>query len=527
MPAPRSDGQRPSLRGRSRVGDGASIAARIEAGPASASPLLTDLYELTMLRGYAVAGTFDLPAAFEYQFRHLPGGAAFAVFAGLEPLLDRLASLRFSQEELDWLSRSGLFEGSDLGRRLGSFRFRGDVDAAPEGEVVFPREPVLRIEAPLGEAQVVETLVLNALNHPSRVATAAARLRIAAGDGEVVEFGLRRAPPGDAALASSRAAFVGGCDSTSDVLAGRAYDIPLRGTMAHSWVMSFPDELQAFRAWAAAWPDRCLLLLDTYDTLQSGLPHAIQVFRELRDAGRPVRAAVRLDSGDLLHLSTEVDRELRRAGFPDPWIMASGDLDESLVDRLVRAGAPIRAWGVGTRLVTGGDDPAFPGIYKLAAVMGAGGRWEAKAKTTSDPAKATWPGRKEVWRYRDGEGIPLADVVGRAGEGGQEPARAVFHERDDPSRPSRLVGAEAAAPLLVPVMRGGVRVGPREPEVRIRARAMARIARLPPVLRALSGAPEYPVGLSPGLAREVLLGAWVARPDRGGPGDVGVEPEES
>ncbi|MBC7293465.1 MAG: nicotinate phosphoribosyltransferase, partial [Thermoleophilia bacterium] len=308
--------------------------------------LLTDFYQLTMMGGYWKTGRQDLVACFNYVFRALPPHNGFAVAAGLEQLLDLVENLRFNEQDLTYLAELGVFEDAFLDY-LRDFRPRCNIAAVPEGTVVFPNEPLLQVEGPLIEAQLLETAILNALNYQTLIATKAARIRLACGDDTLVEFGLRRAQGPDGGLSGSRAAYIGGADSTSNVLAGKVFGIPITGTHAHSWVMSFPSELEAFRAYAACYPNP-ILLVDTYDTLTSGLPNAVTVFKELRAAGRPVRAAVRLDSGDLARLSKAAYRMFTEAGFADPLIVASNELDEDLIVDLKRQGAPINSWGVGT-----------------------------------------------------------------------------------------------------------------------------------------------------------------------------------
>ena len=312
--------------------------------------LLTDYYQLTMMGGYWKTGRRDLRACFDYTFRDLPAHTGFAITAGLEQLLDTIENLRFTSQDLAYLSGLGTFDDGFL-EYLESFHPRCTIHAVPEGTVVFPHEPVLQIEGPLIEAQLLETVVLNTLNFQTLIATKAARIRLACGSDDLVEFGLRRAQGPDGGLSGSRAAYIGGADGSSNVLAGKLFGIPVRGTHAHSWVMSFDSELEAFRAYAACYPNP-ILLVDTYDTLTSGLPNAVTLFKELRAAGRPVRAAVRLDSGDLARLSKAAYRMFTEAGFPDPLIVASNELDEDLIADLKRQGARINSWGVGTHLIT-------------------------------------------------------------------------------------------------------------------------------------------------------------------------------
>ena len=468
--------------------------------------LLTDYYQLTMMGGYWKTGRNALTACFNYTFRELPPDNGFAITAGLEQLLDLVEGLRFSERDLAYLAGLGAFEKGFL-EYLRDFRPTCHIDAIPEGTVVFPHEPILQVEGPLIEAQLLETAVLNALNYQTLIATKAARIRLACGDDSLVEFGLRRAQGPDGGLSGSRAAYIGGTDSTSNVLAGKSYGIPVRGTHAHSWVMSFDDELAAFRAYADCYDDP-ILLVDTYDTLTSGLPNAVTVFKELRAAGKAARPAVRLDSGDLARLSKAAYRMFAEAGFPDPLIVASNELDEDLIADLKRQGARINTWGVGTHLITSSDHPALGGVYKLVAVREGDGDWEPRIKLSSNPAKMTDPGRKRVIRYYDGAGRPLADLIRLHDEAldaidAGQPAKPVpFAERQDLSFLRAVWDATRCEDLLQPVMRDGVRVTSSPPLEEVRARARAQVASLPEELRRLRNPEIYAVGLSPRLAAE-------------------------
>lgn len=468
--------------------------------------LLTDYYQLTMMGGYWKTGRRDLRACFNYTFRDLPPHNGFAIAAGLEQLLDQIENLRFNDQDLAYLSGLGAFDDAFLDY-LRSFRPQCSIHAVPEGTLVFPHEPVIQVEGPLIEAQLLETVVLNTLNFQTLIATKAARIRLACGNDDLVEFGLRRAQGPDGGLSGSRAAYIGGADSTSNVLAGKVFGIPVKGTHAHSWVMSFESELEAFRAYAACYPDP-ILLVDTYDTLTSGLPNAVTVFRELRAAGRPVRAAVRLDSGDLARLSKAAYRMFNEAGFPDPLIVASNELDEDLIADLKRQGARINSWGVGTHLITSFGHAALSGVYKLVAVQDESGVWEPRIKLSSNPAKMTDPGRKRLVRYYDEAGRPLADLVRLDTEApdvidpGQPAAPVPFAERQDLSFLRAVWDASRCEDLLVPVMVDGRRVGPQSALADIRARAQQQVASLPEEIRRLRNPEIYAVGLSPRLASE-------------------------
>ena len=370
------------------------------------SPLLTDLYELTMLTGYMEAGMTDKTAVFDLFFRTNPFEGGYAVFAGLEPALDYLEGLRFSPEELEYLQRLRLFQPRFI-EFLREFRFTGRVTAPPEGTLVFANEPLLTVEGTLAEAQFVETALLTIINFQTLVATKGARVYRAAEGAEVIEFGLRRAQGPDGGLSASRAACVGGVQGTSNVLAGMAYGLPVRGTHAHSWVLAFPDELAAFRAYAEAFPNSCILLVDTYDTLSSGVRNAITVAHELRQKGHELRG-IRIDSGDLAYLSREARRMLDEAGFPEARIVASNELDEQVIESIRSEGGRVDIYGVGTKLATAGGPGggALGGVYKLVAVDG-----QPKLKITSDIAKATLPGKKQLLRAVGPDGRFIQDVI--------------------------------------------------------------------------------------------------------------------
>ena len=369
--------------------------------------LLTDLYQMTMAYGYWKTDKKDLEAVFHLFFRQNPFRGGFAIAAGLATAVEYLENLHFDQAELDCLStlrgndERPLFDRAFLDY-LSRMRLLCDVDAVPEGTAVFPNEPLLRVKGPLVQAQLLESAMLNIINFQTLIATKAARVVMAAAGDQVIEFGLRRAQGIDGALSAARAAYIGGCQATSNVLAGRIYGIPVKGTIAHSWVMCFDDELTAFRAYAQAMPNNCIFLVDTYDTLQ-GVRNAAVIGQELRQQGHEM-IGVRLDSGDLAWLSIQAREILDDAGFPNAVILASNDLDENIIVSLKEQGAKIDAWGVGTRLVTGHDDPALGGAYKLSAIRRPGGAWEPKIKLSEQAIKISNPGVLQVRRYRrDGE----------------------------------------------------------------------------------------------------------------------------
>ncbi len=380
--------------------------------------LLTDLYELTMMQGYFKEKEQNETVIFDAFYRNNPDNNGYAICAGLEQVIDYVKNLHFDKDDIDYLRSVGLFD-EDFLDYLKDFHFTGDIYAIPEGTVVFPREPLVKVIAPIMEAQLVETALLNIINHQSLIATKAARVVHAAqGDG-VMEFGLRRAQGPDAGIYGARAAMIAGCIGTSNVLAGKLFDVPVKGTHAHSWIMSFPDELTAFRTYARLYPSACILLVDTYDTLKSGVPNAIRVFSEMRHAGIPLTFyGIRLDSGDLAYLSKEAKKMLDEAGFTDAVISASNDLDETLISSLKQQGAAINSWGVGTNLITSKDCPSFGGVYKLAAIMDkATGKFIPKIKLSENAEKITNPGNKTIQRiYNKATGKIIADLICLADE---------------------------------------------------------------------------------------------------------------
>lgn len=371
--------------------------------------MMTDLYQLTMMYGYFKHGMKDYRAAFDLFYRKHDDTTAYAVAAGLEQAIEYINNLSFTPEDLSYLRSLQMFD-EDFLKMLADFKFTGDIEAVREGTMVFPMEPILRVYAPIMEAQLVETALLNIINHQTLIATKAARVRMAAANDSVLEFGLRRAQGPDAGIYGARAAIIGGCDATSNVMTGEMFDIPVKGTHAHSWVMSFDSELEAFRTYADTFPDGCLLLVDTYDTLKSGVPNAIKVFDELKAAGhKPV--GIRLDSGDMAYLSKSARKMLDDAGHSDTQIFASGDLDEEVIWDLKAQGAKIDVWGVGTRLITSLDTPALGGVYKLCAEE-KHGRVYPRLKISDNPAKVTLPGLKKLYRvYLKETGKAFADLI--------------------------------------------------------------------------------------------------------------------
>jgi len=376
--------------------------------------LLTDFYQLTMMQGYFKQKS-DPVVVFDAFYRTNPSGNGFAICAGLDQIIDYIKNLNFSYEDIEYLRSLSIFD-EDFLEYLAGFHFTGDIYAVPEGTVVFPMEPLVKVVAPIMQAQLVETAILNMLNHQSLIATKASRVCYAAQGEPVMEFGLRRAQGPDAGTLGARAAIIGGCAGTSNVLCAKKFNVPALGTHAHSWIMSFPDELTAFRAYANMYPNNATLLVDTYDTLRSGVPNAIKVFTEMRDAGKmPKKYGIRLDSGDLAYLSKKARKMLDAAGFPDASICASSDLDENLISSLKAQGAAIDVWGVGTNLITSKDCPAFGGVYKLAAIE-KDGVFQPKIKLSENSWKITNPGNKTIYRIYDLEGKIKADLIALANE---------------------------------------------------------------------------------------------------------------
>ncbi|MEI8346741.1 MAG: nicotinate phosphoribosyltransferase, partial [Pseudomonadota bacterium] len=360
------------------------------------SPLFTDLYQFTMMQCYRTYGLNNKVACFDLFFRHNPFNGSYAVIAGIEAGLKFLEALHFRHTEISYLKSLGLFDKNFL-QGLKKFHFTGDVYAVEEGTVGFPLAPIMRVEGPLDQCQLVETALLNIINFQTLIASKAARICQEAGYENVLEFGLRRAQGPDGGLTASRAAYVGGVSATSNVLAGKTYGIPVRGTHSHSWVMAHTSELEAFRRYAQVYPNNAVLLVDTYDTLKCGIPNAIEVGLEMEKKGQRLQG-IRLDSGDLTYLSIEARKMLDGAGLPDCRIIASGDLDEWIIRDIKAQGAKIDIFGVGTKLASADGDSALSGVYKLAAIKNKGESWQMRLKMADGSKKATYPGPKQVWR---------------------------------------------------------------------------------------------------------------------------------
>ncbi|GHV01162.1 nicotinate phosphoribosyltransferase [Clostridia bacterium] len=372
--------------------------------------LLTDLYQLTMANAYYLKGMHSRRAVFDLYFRR-NGKINYAVAAGLEQACEYVQDFHFSEEDLEYLKKLKLFDDGFL-KYLGELKFTGDLWSAEEGTVIFPDEPILIVDAPILQAQLLETALLNIINHQTLIATKAANICTAAEGAPVVEFGLRRAQGPDAGVYGARAAVIGGCRATSNVLAAKMFHIPPSGTMAHSFIMCFSDELTAFREYASLYPDACTLLVDTYDTLKSGVPAAIELFTELKAVRTLKSAAIRIDSGDLAYLSKKARTMLDAAGLQEVKIMASNEIDEELIASLKSQHARIDGWGVGTKLITSDNMPSLGGVYKMAAFAAENGNLEPKIKLSNTLEKITNPGFKELYRFYSLEtGKALADLV--------------------------------------------------------------------------------------------------------------------
>lgn len=448
--------------------------------------LLTDLYQLTMGYGYWRNQMHERPAVFHLFFRKCPFGGQYAVAAGLGPVLEWLQRFEVSADDVEYLQtlrgndEKPLFDDPFLNAIRG-MRLELDIDAIPEGTIVFAHEPLLRITGPLWQCQWVETALLNIVNFQTLIATKSARVCEAACGESVLEFGLRRAQGIDGAISAARAAFIGGCSATSNVLAGRILDIPVKGTHAHSWVMSFDSELDAFESYAEAMPNNCVFLVDTYDTIE-GVRNAISVGNRLREKGYQM-VGVRLDSGDLAELSIEARQLLDDAGFEDAVIIASNDLDEHEIQRLKTDGATIAVWGVGTNLITARDQPALGGVYKLGAIQDEGGDWQPRIKLSEQPIKTSNPGIQQVRRYCQNEkmtsDVLFSELIG--------PPETPNSEHED---------------LLQPVMRSGNLSAAIPSLTEIQARLKQQLERMPDDVRRLNHGSEYPLQLEPRLAKQ-------------------------
>jgi nicotinate phosphoribosyltransferase len=459
------------------------------------SPLLTDLYQLTMAYGYWKLNMHDQEAVFHLIFRSNPFRGNYALACGLDTIIDFLQDWHFTSEDLLYLASVKTARGDRLFPQdfldyLAQLRFTCDVDAIPEGTVVFPHEPLIRIKGPLLQGQLIESTLLNMINFQTLIATKASRVYQAALGEDILEFGLRRAQGPDGALLASRASYIGGCKATSNVLAGKLYDIPLRGTHAHSWVVAFPDEISAFDAYADVMPHNCVLLVDTYDTI-NGVAHAIEVGKRLRARGSEL-LGVRLDSGDLAKLSIAAREMLDAAGFPQTQIVASNNLDEYVIEQLKAQGAKISIWGVGTNLVTAYDHPALDGVYKLSALRDAGGRWQYKIKLSEQAIKISNPGIYQVRRYFAGNEL-LRDVMYDSDIG--IPDKPTVQSVDGSTEIPALTSDDTSIDLLKPIFVKGKLTYARETIHQMRQRSIDQVSQF---LKTHSKK-LYPVGLEKSL----------------------------
>ncbi len=466
--------------------------------------LFTDFYELTMAQGYWKRRINDHRVVFDYFFRRQPFGGGYSVFAGLGTLLEALEGFHFGQKDLEYLDSLGMFD-KDFLDYLGAFKFQGDIRAVKEGEIVFPQEPLLRVEGDMVQAQVIEGLVLNILNFQSLIATKSARVWLASEKGKVMEFGLRRAQGSDGALSATRAAYIGGAYGSSNTLAGKVFEIPVLGTMAHSWVMSFPSELEAFKVYADIYPGNATFLIDTYNTLESGIQNAIAVGKDLAAKGHSFN--VRLDSGDIDYLSRNVRKKLDEAGFLSSRIVVSNELDEEIIEHLVAAKAPIDVWGVGTHLVTGGKESAFAGVYKLASIQSGESNplaMKPVMKFSDNPEKSTNPGTKRLFRLYNENEAPRLDLIALEEEEPKAGEPIIVHHPSGDYRQLSFAPSKVEE-LLKPVMKGGKACASKPSLAKTREYFMERIGGFDGTYLRQLNPHVYKVSISPKL-REMKLG---------------------
>src|SRR5512133_135118 len=471
----------------------------MEAPTHNFTALTTDLYEVTMACGYFKAGVTDHQAVFHVTFRENPFGGQFTVACGLATAIDFLREFHFTETEIGYLaSQRGndgkpLFDSGFLDYLRG-LQLTCDVDAIPAGTLVFPNEPLIRIIGPIIECQLLETALLNIFNFQSLIATKAARVCLAAEGDPVTEFGLRRSPGVDGGLTAARAAYIGGCAGTSNLQAGQQFGIPVSGTQAHSWIMFFENELEAFQSYARAMPNNCIFLVDTYNSID-GIRHAIEIGSELRRQGHEM-IGVRLDSGDRVALSIKARRMLDEAGFANAKIVCSGDLDEYMIADLKQRGAKIDVWGVGTKLSTGQPDAALGGIYKLGAIRRPGGQWQYRIKLSDEPAKTSYPGLLQVRRFCQPNGKFIADAIYEIDHGVSEPCEMVDIETDDTTTIPRNT---RYSDLLVPIFRAGQLVYERPNIEASRQHARKQLTCAPPEMLQLNDPVPYKIGLEQSL----------------------------
>ena len=459
------------------------------------SALLTDLYQLTMAYGYWKAGKADQHAVFHVLFRKQPFKGGFSIAAGLADVIEYIRNFQFTESDLAYLAGlkgnddKPLFDPAFL-KYLADLKLTLDIEAIAEGTVVFPHEPLLRVTGSILQAQLLETTLLNIINFQTLIATKAARVCLAAQGDPVIEFGLRRAQGSDGAMTAARAAYIGGCAGTSNVLAGKIFGIPIKGTHAHSWVMSFDNELDAFNTYADSLPNNCVFLVDTYNTLE-GVRHAVEVGERLRKRGHKL-GGIRLDSGDLAYLSIEARKILDAAGFTDAAILASNDLNEHIIASLKQQGAKINVWGVGTQLITAYDQPALGGVYKLSAVKKQNGEWDYKIKLSEQSAKVTNPGVLQVRRFTSDKEF-IGDAI--YDETRRLPAAITIVDPSDIARRKHFASTAKYEDLLIPIFRAGNLVFNSPTLDTIRARAQQQLTMLHPGIKRFENPHQYPAGL--------------------------------
>ncbi len=466
---------------------------------ATSLSLLTDLYQVTMAYGYWKNGMAEQEAVFHLYFRKNPFQGGYTIAAGLEHAVQYLEQLHFQEEDLAYLSGLKGSQGQPLFEQefinyMREMRFSCTVDAIPEGTAVFPGEPLMRVQGPLMQAQLIETPLLTILNFQTLVATKAARIVDAAKGDQVIEFGMRRAQGIDGALSAARAAYIGGASATSNLLAGQLYGIPVKGTHAHSWVQAFDSEEESFVAYGKAFPQDSVFLVDTYDTLE-GVAKAIKVAQQLQPSGF-VLGGIRLDSGDLTYLSKAARKLLDAAGFTETSIVASNDLDEHIITSLKQEGAKINVWGVGTKMITAYDQPALGGVYKLAAIRKQNGEWEYKVKLSEQRAKTSNPGMLQVRRFHDGH-IFIADMIYNELE--KLPEHLQIVDPFDSTRRKTIADDTASEELLVPIFESGKLVYDLPSLFAIRARTKAQLDQLHESIRRYMNPHNYPAGLEGSL----------------------------
>lgn len=462
--------------------------------------LLTDLYELTMAYGYWKLGLGEREAVFCLSYRNNPFDGGFSIACGLHDVIEFLQSLRFTAEDTEYLASLTGADGKPLFDRgfldhLRQMEFACDIDALPEGTAAFAHEPLIRVKGPIFQGQIIETALLTLLNFQTLVATKAARICLAAKGDPVLEFGLRRAQGIDGGITATRAAYVGGCAATSNLLAGKLFGIPVKGTHAHSWVMTFETELEAFDAYAKVMPNNCIFLVDTYNTL-SGIAHAIEVGKTLHAQGHEL-TGIRLDSGDLAYLSIEARKMLDAAGFQHTAILATNDLDESIIASLKdQQGAKITVWGVGTKLATAFDQPALGGVYKLTALCDSNGHWQNKIKLSEQTAKISVPGILQVRRFSQGNEF-IADAIYDQNLGIAEPVKVI--DPADAARQKAIPPDVSYEELLVPIFRGGKLVYDVPDLNSVQRRTKEQLSHLYAGVKRFINPHRYPAGIERGL----------------------------